>query len=288
MNDTSWRDRLFFACQWLLPSLLLSSVMHRIAESRTGWIKRGLIAGIMRHFRISLDDAQISDPRSFSSFNDFFTRALRSDARPLAAEPAILSPVDGSFSQLGKIHDGRIFQAKGHGYTSLELLGGQQDLAAHFAEGEFATIYLAPNNYHHIHLPIAGTLREWVYVPGRLFSVNPATVRACPRLFARNERLCMIYDTAVGPMAVVLVGALFVGSIETLATGRLTPPHGGRLRRETVADGSNVERGSEIGRFNMGSTVILLAGPGTLRWEGRLAAGSEIRMGEAIAQPLHR
>lgn len=278
-------DRAFSLLQRVLPTRWLSWLIFKLTRIEHRGIKNAFIVLFMRRFHISLAEAELERPDAFTSFNDFFTRALKPGARPLDPDPQVLlSPVDGAVSQLGPIDGERIFQAKGHHYSVAELLG-DAGLARPFLGGSFCTIYLAPNNYHRIHMPLAGRLREWVYVPGRLFSVNPSTARAMPRLFARNERVAAIFDTQIGPFAMVLVGAFFVGSIETVWAGRITPPH----RRSTLARYQPVhppmlDRGAEMGRFNMGSTVILLAAPGALSWNPVLGPESPLRMG----QPLGR
>lgn len=285
--DAGFKDRLFARVQLALPTRLLSLCMYRLTRIRTPWFKNAFIRIFMRAFGINLAEAEFQRPEPYGSFNAFFTRALKDGARPLPPDPdAFVSPVDGAVSQLGAIAADRILQAKGSHYSALELLGGDQNAAAPFRDGGFCTIYLAPYDYHRIHLPVAGTLREWIYVPGRLFSVNQATARAMPRLFTRNERVAAIFDTAQGPLAVVLVGALFVGSIETVWSGQVTPPHS----RSGIASYQPMQplffaRGAEIGRFNMGSTVILLTGPGAVNWLPDLAPGSVLRMGQPIGAP---
>lgn len=282
-TDASLGDRLFTLLQLTLPTRFLSWCIFKITRIEQTGFKNAFIRVFMDRFGISLDEAQLQRPEDFRSFNDFFTRALKPGERPLVEDPRVLlSPVDGAISQLGPIDGERIFQAKGHHYTAAELLGGR-DLAAPFDGGEFCTIYLAPNNYHRLHMPLAGTLREWVYVPGRLFSVNPATARALPGVFARNERVAAIFDTELGPFAMVLVGAFFVGSIETVWAGLISPPH----RRSPVmrfkpSQPVNLERGAEMGRFNMGSTVILLAPKGSLQWDTALRPAQPVRMGQSI------
>ena len=282
-TDASLGDRLFTLLQLCLPTRFLSWIIYKLTRIEHAGFKNGFIRIFMNRFRISLAEAELESPESYRSFNDFFTRALKPDARPLASgAEVLLSPVDGAVSQLGRIDGERIFQAKGHHYTAAELLGGE-DLARPFIGGEFATIYLAPNNYHRIHMPLTGTLREWVYVPGRLFSVNPATARAMPKVFARNERVAAIFDTEIGPFAMVLVGAFFVGSIETVWAGMISPPHRrSPLARYQPVYPPTLERGAEMGRFNMGSTVILLAPPGSLQWNPALGPALPLRMGQAI------
>ena len=283
-TDASRKDRLFAAIQMILPTRFLSWCMYRITRIEAPWFKNGFIRMFMQAYRIGLEQAVIQKPEDFPHFNAFFTRALKPGVRPLSMEPALLSPVDGTISQYGKIENGRIFQAKGHHYTVVELLGGGMENATPFLGGDFCTIYLAPYNYHRIHMPANATLRYWRYVPGRLFSVNPATARSMPGLFARNERVVAVFDTERGPLAMVLVGALFVGSIETVWAGQITPPH----RREedsgnyTPMTPVTLRRGEEMGRFNMGSTVILLHAPYGMQWAPYMRPGATVRMGDEL------
>lgn len=286
-READLSDKVFAGVQYALPTHLISRFIHWFMRIRTRWLKLLQIRIFMRVFDIELADAQIQNLNRFEHFNDFFTRALLPNARPFADDPeTVLCPADGVMSQFGDIHTGRIFQAKGHDYSAVELLGGDAERAAPFLGGRYATIYLAPANYHRVHMPLAGTLIEMVYVPGRLFSVNPATTRAVPRLFARNERVGALFSTSAGPMAVVLVGAMCVGSIETVWAGEVTPPH--RWRQAThgyprQGDGMiQLERGAELGRFNMGSTVILLFGPGAIEWAQQLKPDDELRMGQSL------
>ncbi len=276
--------------QYLLPHHALSRLVLAATRWETTWWKDLLIATIRRRFDIDLDDAVETDPRVYPSFNAFFTRALKSNARPLAGAPdSIACPVDGRVSQVGTIEGDRIFQAKGRDYSLLELLGGDPALAAPFTDGEFATLYLSPRDYHRIHMPLGATLTDTVYIPGRLFSVAPHTVRSIPRVFARNERLVALFDTEVGPMAMVLVGALFVSCIETVWAGVVTPPHGYRVRHQPYPNSNQpvtLARGAEMGRFNMGSTVILLFGKNRVQWETGLVADAAVRMGQSIARIL--
>ncbi|VFT55029.1 phosphatidylserine decarboxylase [Pseudomonas aeruginosa] len=221
----SFKDRLFICSQYLLPHHLLSRLIGFAADCRATWFKDRLIAWFARRYQVDMREAQVEDLQAYEHFNAFFTRALKDGARPLAQEPgAVLCPADGAISQLGPIEHGRIFQAKGHSYSLAELLGGDAELAAPFMGGDFATVYLSPRDYHRVHMPLAGTLREMVYVPGRLFSVNQTTAENVPELFARNERVVCLFDTERGPMAVVLVGAMIVASIETVWAGLVTPP----------------------------------------------------------------
>lgn len=290
-SDASIGDRLFAAIQQVLPTRALSSGMHALTRIRTPWFKNAFIRLFMRGFDIRLDEAQIRDVEQFEHFNAFFTRALQSGARRIDAAPeALVSPVDGAVSQFGDLlgrstgPGAELIQAKGHTYSAETLLAGRADWAAEFAGGQFITIYLAPYNYHRIHMPVAGRLREWAYVPGRLFSVNHATARALPGVFARNERLVAMFDTEFGPMALVMVGALFVGSMETTWAGEVSPPHVREPAPAFYAPMRPIEfqKGEEMGRFNMGSTVILLT-PKTLDWEA-LQSRQPLRLGERLAR----
>lgn len=293
MTDATLGDKLFAAIQQALPTRALSSGMHKLTRIEAPWFKDAFIRIFMRLFKISLSEAVVQDPTEFKSFNKFFVRELLPGARTVdTSAAAFVSPVDGTVSQFGDISNGEladggvgslIFQAKGHRYSAQTLLAGNAEWAAEFAGGQFITIYLAPYNYHRIHMPLRGTLREWAYVPGRLFSVNHATARALPGVFARNERVVAIFDTELGPMAMVLVGALFVGSIETVWAGEISPPHTREPEPRFYGQMQPVilEKGMEMGRFNMGSTVILLT-PKKLAWNP-LAPKQTLRMGEKIA-----
>ncbi|MGE8496557.1 MAG: archaetidylserine decarboxylase [Pseudomonas sp.] len=280
------KDRLFILSQYLLPHHLLSRLIGCVAECRVSWLKNQLITLFARHYKVEMKEAQIEDLTAFENFNAFFTRALKPDARPLDATPdAILCPADGAVSQLGKIEHGRVFQAKGHSFSVVELLGGDTERAAPFMGGEFATVYLSPRDYHRVHMPLAGTLREMVYVPGRLFSVNQTTAENVPGLFARNERVVCLFDTERGPMAVVLVGAMIVASVETVWAGLVTPPRRTlkTIRYDEAARGPvHLEKGAELGRFKLGSTAIVLFGPEQVKWAENLGANSGVRMGERL------
>jgi len=272
--------------QYLMPGHLLSLGMLWLTRVRHEGFKNGLIEWFIKQFRIDMGQAVKSEAHAYADFNSFFTRALKPGMRPLDTAPeAVCSPVDGTISQIGTIEHGRVFQAKGHDFSVQELLGGDE-LAEPFLGGCFTTIYLSPRDYHRIHIPVDGRLRGMLHVPGRLFSVNPATTRAIPRLFARNERVVALFDTELGPMAMVMVGAVFVGSIETVWHGVVTPPAGKIVRawRYDGAQARHFDKGDEIGRFNMGSTVILLFGPGALAWEESLAAHTPVLMGQRIGQ----
>lgn len=277
-------EKAFAVLQYLLPHHLLSRLVGFLARSRTPWIKSTFIKLFMKQFNISLDEAQIEDAEQFENFNAFFTRALKDGARPIAAEAdAIASPADGAVSQLGAIRGADLLQAKGHYFSLYELLGGDGELASSFSNGSFCTIYLSPSDYHRVHMPFTGTLREMIYVPGRLFSVNQATTRNVPDLFARNERAVCIFDTEVGPMAVILVGAMIVAGIETVFSGQVTPtPRQVQRQRFDRTQPLTLEKGDELGRFLLGSTVILLFPEGTTAFAQSLSADSPVRMGESL------
>ena len=270
--------------QYLLPKRALTQCAGWAARAEWGMLTHAAIGRFVARYGVDMGEA--AEPRidRYASFNDFFTRALRPGARPLA-DADYLCPVDGAISQFGAIEHGQIFQAKGHGYSATALLAGDAQLAAAFEHGQFATLYLSPRDYHRIHMPCAGTLRQMVYVPGNLFSVNPATARGVPGLFARNERVLCLFDTARGPMALVLVGATIVGSMATVWHGVVNPPRPGEIRRFEYADAPvELARGAEMGRFLLGSTVVMLWPAGTLRFNPDWTPGRAIRMGEAMGQ----
>lgn len=279
-SAASWRERLLVLLQACLPTRALSRAVHAVAHWRMPLMKNMFIRFFIRHFNVDMREAKEPAPEAFVHFNAFFTRALRPGARPLPEdEGAVVSPVDGSLSQFGRISDGMLIQAKGMHYSAEGLLG--EPAAEAFRDGAFCTIYLAPYDYHRIHAPTDLDLRGHRHIPGRLFSVNPATARARPELFARNERVVAQFDCARGRLAVVMVGALLVGSVDTVWAGRICPPHYRRPSPFVPADG-HYARGTEIGRFNMGSTVILLATPGLLDWRPELIPGQSLRMGQPI------
>ena len=269
---------------YALPHRFLSSLARSLAYSRNPRISRWLIDTVTRKFNVNLAEAANPDPRSYASFNSFFTRALKPGARVADADPrTLLMPADGRISQLGPIEDGRIFQAKGQSFTAAELLGDAAD-AVPFANGLFATVYLSPRDYHRVHMPWAGTLRETVHVPGRLFSVGTAAVADVPRLFARNERLACHFDTDFGPMVSVMVGALLVSGVETVWSGEEIPAYGTAItRKDYRGKGITLERFAEMARFNYGSTVIVLLPPGVATLSPELKAESPVRLGQRLA-----
>ena len=273
----------------VLPHQRLSRIVRSATRWRTGWWKNLLIRVFSRHFRVDLSEAQIQRPEDFPDFNSFFTRALRPGLRHMPQEKqAIACPVDGSISELGDIRDGSLLQAKGREYSLETLLGGDAIRASPYRNGKFITLYLSPRDYHRIHMPVAGRLRETCYVPGRLFSVAPHTTRAIPGLFTRNERLCTIFDTAAGPMAMVLVGAIFVSCMETVWGGVVNPRLDRSLAVRHFPDSGDspieLHQGDEMGVFNMGSTVILLYGEGRVDWLDDLQAGGSVQMGDLLGR----
>lgn len=282
-------EKLFLASQYLAPHHAVSRMYGLASQCQVPAVKDWMIRTFIRRYQVDMSEARQPDPTAYEHFNAFFTRALKEGARPLQADTnAILCPTDGAISQLGAIDHDRIFQAKGHHFNVVDLLGGSATRAAPFIGGEFATVYLSPKDYHRVHMPATGVLREMVHIPGRLFSVNPLTARNVPSLFARNERVACLFDTDRGPMAVVLVGAMIVGSIETVWAGTVVP------RRDQVstweygsASGSptpalRLARGAEMGRFKLGSTVVVLFGPGRTTWHHPLTDTSPVRMGETL------
>ncbi len=283
----SFSDHLKSIIQYPLPHHLLSKGMYWATRIQHPGIKNLMINQVVQRFNVDMSIAAEPNPEAYASFNHFFTRTLRDGVRPIAAETnAVACPVDGAVSEAGRIIDGRVYQAKGHDYSLQALVGGNEALRDLFIDGSFATIYLSPRDYHRIHMPLAGELRHMVYVPGRLFSVNAATTRTVPGLFARNERLVAIFDTQWGPMAVILVGAIFVGGIETVWTGNYGDAtfrdfeyrqYGPQHARQVKLD-----KGEEMGRFNMGSTVVLLFGKDMLDWSNKLTADATVVMGEQI------
>ena len=275
----------FIRAQHLAPQHLVSKLAGRLADSTIPAVKRTLIKRFIDTYDVDMSEA--AEPAdAYPTFNAFFTRALKPGARPLAdAEKFVLSPADGAVSQIGPISRGRIVQAKARDYSVAELLVGDPEHAARFDGGRFVTIYLSPRDYHRVHMPTAGTLRQTRYVPGDLFSVNAVTAEGVERLFARNERLACLFDTPLGSMASVMVGAMIVAGVETVWSGRLVP-HGRAIEEERFADGPTIRAGDEMGRFYLGSTVVLLFEPGRVEWLEGLAPGSTVRMGQAMGRRL--
>ncbi|GKS73805.1 archaetidylserine decarboxylase [Acidovorax sp. SUPP950] len=277
-------DRLAVLPQYLLPKQALTALAGRLARAQGGPRTTAAIERFIARYRVDMSEAVEPRPAAYATFNDFFTRALRPGVRPLAAAAAVC-PVDGAISQFGPIDQDQIFQAKGHRYSTTALVGGDAALAAQFDNGSFATIYLSPRDYHRIHMPCDGTLLRMVHVPGDLFSVNPVTARGVPGLFARNERVVCVFDTPLGKMVLVLVGATIVGSMATVWHGQVNPPRSGELRHWDYADRQIVLRqGEEMGRFLLGSTVVLLFQRGAVRFSEQWAPARPVRLGEAMAE----
>lgn len=287
--SVSTGDRLFAALQYVLPKQLLSRIIYAITRSESPFVKRTFLKIFLSLFDINMAEAAQPDPYAYRTFNDFFTRALKPNARPIAIEPQlIVSPVDGTVSQCGELLNESILQAKGQSYSLQELLAGDAESVAAYRNGSFACIYLAPYNYHRIHMPYAGTALKNIYVPGDLFSVNASTARSVPRVFARNERLICEFHTPVGRVAVILVGALHVGSIETVHCGEVNPPPRRRKQPEilTAGFGRQFAKGDELGRFNMGSTVVLLFERGRIHWDDSMKPNATVQLGRPIARTV--
>jgi phosphatidylserine decarboxylase len=274
------------ALQYGLPHRFLSRLMYYFMRSQWRWLKNLQINQIAKRYQVDMNDALEPDLRAYPSFNAFFTRALKPGARPIAkatdGEALILCPADGAVSQAGPIQDGRILQAKGMDYSAAELLGSEQ-LGLEFANGSFATIYLSPRDYHRVHMPADGTLLRTLHVPGRLFSVATWTAESIPQLFARNERLVCIFDTPNGKVALVLVGAIFVSSIETVWSGTVTPPYAPKIIDKVFPDGPTLTAGAEMGRFNMGSTAIVLT-ERAIDFDADIAACLPVKMGRSLGR----
>ncbi len=280
----TFKESLTTLPQYILPHHPLSRLMRRLTHSKNKVWKNLFIQQIIRHYGVNMDEAMDSDIHAYPSFNHFFTRALKPKARTISNNLGdIACPADGAVSQAGTMTDGNIIQAKGKSYTVVDLLGGDESRAAPFKNGQFTTIYLSPKDYHRLHMPLDGTLTEMIHIPGRLFSVNAATAHSVPRLFARNERVVTLFDTEAGPMALILVGAIFVASIETVWHGEVTPPTAKNIQTWHYTDNApQLKRGEEMGRFNMGSTIIVLFGEDVMRWQNDLNAGKTVRLGEKI------
>jgi phosphatidylserine decarboxylase len=276
---------LFIIFQYIVPQHLLSRLAGKVADCEWPWLKNCFIKWFINRYQVNMLEAADPEPCNYKNFNAFFTRQLDENARPIAeGEYSIACPADGAISQLGRIESGRIFQAKGQSYSLVELLGGDQAMAEPFQDGEFATVYLSPKDYHRVHMPLKGKLKSMTYVPGDLFSVNTTTAENVPRLFSRNERAVCIFDTDAGPMAIVLVGAMIVAGIETVWAGQVAP-----LQRQISTQNYaskpkavTLQKGEEMGRFKLGSTAIVVFGPNVMQWQEEFSAGSATRMGEQL------
>lgn len=277
-------DRLAVLPQFLLPKRALTELIGIGARMRGGAATTRVIAWFVRRYGVDMSEAAQPDIAAYASFNDFFTRALKPGIRPIAST-ALVCPVDGAISAFGAIERDRIFQAKGHDYSTTALVGGDATLAAHFANGSFATLYLSPRDYHRIHMPCAGRLTRMIHVPGDLFSVNPLTARAVPGLFARNERVVCLFESDRGPFVLALIGATIVGSMATAWAGVVSPPRSGQVREWTYGAGEvALAKGAEMGRFLLGSTVVMLfPAAWRLRFEPRWRPGGAIHVGEGMA-----
>lgn len=275
-------DRLFVFLQYLLPKQAITIFAGKVANAKWGRFTTGLIRWFIGRYGVDMQEAANPDIASYATFNDFFTRALREDARPIA-DAAFICPVDGAISQFGRIDAGQIFQAKGHHYSTLALLAGDANLSQRFSGGLFATIYLSPKDYHRIHMPCAGRLRRMVYVPGALFSVNPATAAGVPGLFARNERVVCEFESDFGTWVMVLVGATIVGSMATTWHGLVNPPRSGVIKDWQYTDQViDLKQGDEMGRFLLGSTVVMLFPRDVVEFPAAWQAGRSVRLGEAM------
>jgi phosphatidylserine decarboxylase len=277
-------DQLAVLPQYLMPKLAMTRLAGRIASAEWGALTTWVIEGFISRYKVNMSEAVHEDPAHYKSFNEFFTRPLKEGVRPLASSTWVC-PVDGAISQCGAIELDQIFQAKGHQYSTRALVGGDAALAAQFQNGQFATLYLSPRDYHRIHMPIAGKLLRMIHVPGDLFSVNPTTARGVPGLFARNERVVCEFETAQGPMVLVLVGATIVGSMATVWHGQVNPPRPGMVR-EWHYDTQNVQlqKGEEMGRFLLGSTVVMLFQQNSIAFPTDWLSTRPLQMGEAMSQ----
>ncbi|MGH6625242.1 MAG: archaetidylserine decarboxylase [Burkholderiaceae bacterium] len=276
-------DRLAVLPQYLLPKRALTVFAGQVARARMGWLTQAIIRRFIARYGVDMAEAAESRIESYASFNEFFTRPLRAGARPLA-DAAFVCPVDAAISQFGPIEHDQIFQAKGHSYSTRALLGGDAALASQFDHGHFATLYLAPKDYHRIHMPCDARLLRMIYVPGELFSVNPVTARGVPGLFARNERVVCVFDTAYGPLVLVLVGATIVGSMATAWHGVVNPPRAAGVREWRYEHQDiRLKQGEEMGRFLLGSTVVMLFPPNVASFTPDWAPSRAVRLGEAMA-----
>ena len=281
-------DKIKVRLQYWIPQHGLTRFVGMLASAKAGGLTTAVIRWFIKQYNVNMDEALHSEPTHFATFNEFFIRELKEGMRPISeGDDVITHPADACVSQFGPIQDGKLIQAKNHDYTALELLGGDEKLAQEFTDGEFATLYLSPRDYHRVHMPCDGTLRQMIYVPGDLFSVNPLTAANVPNLFARNERVISIFDTAFGPMAQVLVGATIVGSIEQVWAGTITPPRGNTVHRwDYPAKGDKaviLKKGEEMGRFKLGSTVINLFANDQIHFDESMQLGQPTLMGAPYA-----
>jgi phosphatidylserine decarboxylase len=277
-------DQLAVLPQYLMPKLAMTRLAGTLASAKLGAFTTWVIKRFVQRYNVNMAEAVHPDPAHYASFNEFFTRPLKEGARPLA-NTSWVCPVDGAISQCGAIERDQIFQAKGHQYSTRALVGGDAELAAQFQNGQFATLYLSPRDYHRIHMPIAGKLLRMVHVPGDLFSVNPTTARGVPGLFARNERVMCEFETDKGPMVLVLVGATIVGSMATVWHGQVNPPRPGMVREwHYAAQDIQLKLGEEMGRFLLGSTVVMLFPENSIQFPKDWVSTRPIQLGEAMSQ----
>ena len=273
--------------QYIAPHFLVTRIVFWLAHSRNSLIKNIFISWFKNHYKVDMSLAVNEEPLSFETFNHFFTRTLKPEVRPLCEDSnSIICPVDGAVSQIGNIEGDSIFQAKGHSYSLAQLLAEQGDWCNAFRNGSFTTLYLSPKDYHRIHMPCSGTLKQMTYIPGKLFSVSPLTASMIPGVFARNERVLCFFETELGPMALIMVGAMIVGSMETVWHGCVTPPHGPRIKHWHYTDtqtGKQYDKGAEMGRFNLGSTVILLFAENRISWNEKIVSNSSVIVGQQLA-----
>jgi phosphatidylserine decarboxylase len=282
LTEPNVSDRLAVLPQYLLPKQALTILAGKLASAKAGGLTTSVIRWFVGRYGVNMAEAANPDIASYPSFNEFFTRPLKADARPLA-EADFLSPVDGAISQFGPIERDQIFQAKGHSYSTTALVGGDRELAAQFQDGSFATLYLSPRDYHRIHMPCDGRLTRMIYVPGELFSVNPTTARGVPGLFARNERVVCVFESACGPFVLTLVGATIVGSMATVWHGQVNPPRPGVIREWRYDEATiNLKKGEEMGRFLLGSTVVMLFPKDSLTFNPDWVPTRALRMGELM------
>ncbi len=285
MSKTDLKQKLFILLQYVVPQHLVSRIAGMLTDSPIPWLKNYLINKAIKTFKVNMKEAEEPNPRYYASFNDFFTRALAQGARPIDSEAgSVVSPADGQISEMGEIKQGQLLQAKGKSFSLSQLLGDDAELTKAFSGGSFMTVYLSPKDYHRVHMPAAGTLKSMTYVPGALFSVNQTTSEQVDGLFARNERVICSFDTEIGPMVVILVGAMIVGSIETTWAGQISPPKRQLTHvnyQQPIAP-IRFEKGDEMGRFKMGSTAIILFGKDVVEWDSNLDASSDVTMGMKV------
>ncbi|MBV1914457.1 MAG: phosphatidylserine decarboxylase [Pseudomonadales bacterium] len=285
MAKTDLKQKLFILLQYLVPQHLVSRLAGLLTESQIPWLKNYLIGKAIKTFHVNMAEAAEPNPRYYATFNDFFTRALAEGARPIdATTDSVVSPADGQISQMGKIDQGQLLQAKGKAFSLKQLLADDAELTEAFVDGSFMTVYLSPKDYHRVHMPWGGTLKSMTYVPGALFSVNQTTSEQVDGLFARNERVICSFDTERGPMVVILVGAMIVGSIETVWAGQIAPPKRQLTQVNYTQPPTPIEfkKGDEMGRFKMGSTAIVLFGEDVVEWDSNLDELSDVQVGMKI------